>query len=46
LRAEPLEAALQDDPLARLKKLKELLDQGLISATDYEAKKSEILPSI
>ena len=46
LSAEPLEAALQDDPLARLKKLKELLDQGLISAADYEAKKSEILPSL
>ena len=46
LSAEPLEAALQDDPMARLKKLKELLDQGLISAADYEAKKSVILPSL
>ncbi len=46
LTAEPLEAALQDDPLARLKKLKTLLDQGLITAADYEAKKSEILPSL
>jgi hypothetical protein len=46
LSAEPLESALQDDPLARLKKLKELLDQGLITAADYEAKKSEILPSL
>ena len=46
LSAEPLEAALQDDPLARLKKLKELLDQGLITTADYEAKKNEILPSI
>jgi len=46
LSVEPLEAGLQHDPLARLKKLKELLDQGLISAADYEAKKSEILPSL
>jgi len=29
-----------------LKKLKELLDQGLISEADYAAKKSEILPLI
>jgi len=43
---EPLEAARQDDPLARLKKLKELLDQGIISEADYEAKKREILPLI
>lgn len=46
LSAEPLEGAAQDDPLARLKKLKELLDQGLITAADYEARKSEILPCI
>jgi hypothetical protein len=46
LSAEPLEAALQDDPLARLKKLKELLDQDLITEADYEAKKREILPSL
>jgi len=46
LTAEPLAAALQDDPLARLKKLKALLDEGLISAADYEAKKGEILPGL
>ena len=32
------------DPLARLKKLKELLEEGLITEADYEAKKNEILP--
>ena len=37
---------MMDDPLARLKKLKELLDQGVISEADYEAKKREILPLI
>jgi hypothetical protein len=46
LTAEPLAAAAPDDPLARLKKLKALLDEGLISATDYEAKKAEILPGL
>lgn len=44
--AEPLEAQTFDDPLARLKKLKDLLYQGLITAADYEAKKSEILPQL
>jgi hypothetical protein len=42
----PLEAIVSDDPLARLKKLKELLDQGVITDADYEAKKREILPLI
>ena len=46
LTAEPVEAPLHDDPLARLKKLKALLDQGLITAADYEAKKAEILPGL
>ena len=31
------------DPAARLARLKELRDQGLITAADYEAKKAEIL---
>ncbi len=39
----PAGAKLEDDPLVRLKKLKELLDQGVISEADYEAKKREIL---
>lgn len=46
LSAEPLEIDAQPDPLARLKKLKELLDHGLITEADYETKKREILPSI
>jgi hypothetical protein len=41
---EPLEELKQGDPLARLKQLKELLDQGIITEADYAAKKSEILP--
>ena len=45
LRAEPRDLpATSDDPLARLKKLRTLLDEGLISEADYEAKKHEILP--
>lgn len=44
LSAEPLDLPERADPLARLKKLKELMDQGIISEADYEAKKREILP--
>ncbi len=42
-RAEDL-SMMRDDPLARLKKLKELLDEGVITEADYEEKKREILP--
>jgi membrane protease subunit (stomatin/prohibitin family) len=31
------------DPVAALRKLKQMLDEGLISAAEYEAKKNEIL---
>lgn len=46
----PMETAASDlgqvdsDPLARLKRLKELLDLGAISEAEYAAKKGEILP--
>ena len=33
----------QDDPVAVLGKLKQLLDAGLITADDYNAKKTEVL---
>ncbi len=36
-------AAPQVDPVSTLKKLKELLDQGLISQQEYDAKKQEVL---
>lgn len=36
----------QDEPTERLKKLKDMLDQGLISQEDYETKKAEILSKI
>ncbi len=35
-----------DDQIGRLRQLKEMLDAGLITADDYEAKKSEILSRI
>lgn len=35
-----------DDPAARMKKLKDLLDQNLISAEEFELKKKEILSKI
>ncbi len=35
-----------DDPTARLKKIKELLEQKLISEEEYEAKKKEIMAKI
>lgn len=37
---------VQDEPTDRLKKLKDMLDKGLISQEDYEAKKAEILSKI
>jgi membrane protease subunit (stomatin/prohibitin family) len=39
----PSVANPQEDPIAVLKKLKDLLDLGLISAADFDAKKSEVL---
>jgi membrane protease subunit (stomatin/prohibitin family) len=35
-----------DDPSTRLKKIKELLDQGLITAEEFEMKKKEILSKL
>jgi len=32
-----------DDPAAKLKQLKQMLDEGLISESDYESKKSDLL---
>jgi membrane protease subunit (stomatin/prohibitin family) len=36
----------QDDPAVKLKKLKSLLDQGLINQDEFDAKKKEILAQI
>lgn len=46
LEAEPLEAEVSDDPLARLRQLKAMMDEGLITAAEYDAKKRAILPEI
>jgi len=35
--------AQQEDPVQKLKKLKDMLDAGLITAQEYEAKKTDIL---
>ena len=44
---DPATAQPEDtDPVERLAQLKLLLDQGLISAEDYEAKKAEILSDL
>ena len=37
---------LQDDPVATLKKLKDMLDLGLIEQSEYDAKKTEIMNRI
>ncbi len=47
--ASPVAAAIssgEDDAEAKLKKLKALLDQQLISQAEYDAKKKEILASL
>jgi membrane protease subunit (stomatin/prohibitin family) len=41
--AEPAAATAAPDPEARLGQLKNLLDKGLISASDFEAAKGEVL---
>ena len=38
-----LPASDADDPVAKLKKLKEMLDLGLIEQSEYDAKKTEIM---
>ncbi len=38
--------SIVEDPMMRLKKLKELLDQGLVSQEEFDAKKKEILAKI
>ena len=39
----PQDGSKNDDPLASLKKLKEMLDLGLIEQAEYDIKKSEIM---
>jgi len=41
--AQPAQAAAATDPMETLKKLKGMLDTGLISQEEYDAKKAEIL---
>jgi len=40
------QAASQDDPMLKLKKLKDMLDAGLISPQDFEEKKKAILSTM
>jgi membrane protease subunit (stomatin/prohibitin family) len=40
---QPQAAAPREDPLQTLKKLKEMLDHGLITQAEYDTKKTEIL---
>ncbi|MBP8082649.1 MAG: SHOCT domain-containing protein, partial [Spirochaetes bacterium] len=40
------QAASQDDPMLKLKKLKDMMDAGLISPQDFEEKKKAILSSM
>ena len=44
--AYPMPPASPDDPMAKLQKLKQLLEMGLISSSDFETKKQEILSSL
>ncbi len=39
-------ASTQDDPVERLKKLKQMLEEGLITQAEFDTKKVEILSSI
>lgn len=39
-------ATVQDDPVAKLQKLKTMLDAGLITQSEYDAKKADILASM
>jgi len=41
--AAPAAAPAEDDPVARLTKLKEMLDAGLITQADYDAAKNKVL---
>ena len=42
----PPAADRADDPAARLRRLRELLDSGLLTQAEYDAKKAEIIKSI
>jgi len=42
----PVAASSEDDPVARIRKLGELKDQGLLSDEEFAAAKAKILESI
>ena len=45
--AAPIAPVMErDDPAERLAAAKKMLDQGLISQSDFEAKKKEILTAV
>jgi len=41
--ADPQETPPEDDPYEALKKLKELLDQGILTQAEFDAQKQKIL---
>ncbi|MBP3762354.1 MAG: SPFH domain-containing protein [Bacteroidales bacterium] len=46
MQPQPQPTPQTDDPMAKLQKLKQMLDMGLISTEDFEAKKKEILNTL
>ena len=42
----PASMAREDDPMEKLKKLKELLDAGVLSQDEYNEKKAELMGRI
>lgn len=41
--SQPVQQAKADDPYEEVKKLKELLDMGIISEDEFNAKKKDVL---
>ncbi|RBC45355.1 hypothetical protein BRN12_04545, partial [Xanthomonas oryzae pv. oryzae] len=41
--AQPVAVAASDDPVQVLSKLKQLLDAGLVTQEEFDAKKAEVL---
>ncbi|MDB2576435.1 SPFH domain-containing protein [Planctomycetota bacterium] len=46
MNVQPQQPPAADDPMAKLQKIKEMLDGGLISQDDFDKKKAEILESL
>lgn len=46
MNVQPGDASAANDPVAKLQKLKQMLDSGLISQADFDKKKAEILAAL